>query len=171
MSWNLILASGFIILGTVMIPAASTDRSKKPELRLDVEVERGGPLDRLTVYICNDTGEPFSFLTGSRGGGGSLDDRPTKVPTGTAPTVIPELVFQWNEGGKITLRPPAIGGPTRRAMEPEKLEIPSGARTAYASFQAPHDQVRGKLIWAKLRLTDGRELVGNTLVEGRAPGK
>lgn len=135
---------------------------KRP-LRLEVEVERGGQVDRLTVYVCNDTKESLVFHTGSRGGGGSLDDR-VKGTTGTLPTVIPELTFTDGEK-ETTLRAPALGGPTRRSMQPAKLTVRPGERLRYASWAVPHAQAAGRLSMARLVLPDKQEILGGEICD------
>lgn len=135
----------------------------KDSVWLEVEIARGNALDRIKIYICNGTKKEFSFLTGARGGTGSLNDQ-VKNTIGTAPTVIPKLIFQGEKNNSI-VRPPAFGGPTRRSMRPAKLEIPSGKKVLYASFSVPHSHVADKFLRAELQLRDGREITGSKLLE------
>ncbi len=140
--------------------------TQKPDLRLEVDIERGESISRLIVYVRNDTEKPFTFSTGSRGGGGSLDDgvRLREDQTwkragprgigGTAPTVIPELRFSIGKFGYISFRPPTLGGPGRRAMRPAVREVPPNDRVLYASFAVASASVSGKFLQATLRIDD-----------------
>ncbi len=139
---------------------ATAEDEPKPTISLEVELERGETVSRLVLFIRNTTDSPFSFETGSRGGGGSLDDgfrfkRDDKLgelgdlekrwTIGTAPTVVPEFVFHFGEVGYIHVRAPSFGGPTKRAMRPHKVTIAPGSRMQYASFVVPTRSTSGKI--------------------------
>ena len=149
-----------------VVAVGNEAEAQTPELQLDIEIERSESMSRLVVYVRNNTEKPFTFRTGSRGGAGSLDDGvrlhedqtwkragPRRI-SGTAPTVIPELRFRIGESGYISLRPPTLGGPGRRAMRPRVLEVPTNDRVLYASFVVASESVSGKFVDAKLKIDD-----------------
>lgn len=153
------------LLGSVVVVGNQAETQKR-DLHLDLDIERGESISRLIVYVRNDTEKPFTFSTGSRGGGGSLDDgvRLREDQTlkragprgivGTAPTVIPELRFSIGKSGYISLRPPTLGGPTSRAMRLAVREVPANDRVLYASFAVVSQSVSGKFLEATLKIDD-----------------
>lgn len=163
------IACPLLFLSFFVCPVAAGGNeaeAQKPKLQLEIEIERSESMSRLTVYVRNNTEKPFTFRTGSRGGAGSLDDgvrlREDKTwkragarwIVGTAPTIIPELRFRIGEDGYISLRPPTLGGPVRRAIRPHVLEVPADDRVLYASFAVASESVSGKFVEAKLKIDD-----------------
>ena len=144
-------------------------KARKPGIYLEAELKRGKVLSRLIVSIHNTTDSAFSFDTGSRGGGGSLDDgfrfkpdpNARRIPNlgsrwtiGTAPTVVPEFVFRFGEAGSMYLKAPAFGGPTKRSMEHHRFVVDIDSRLQYASFAVPTRTVAGEFVQATLKVGD-----------------
>ena len=148
----------WLVLASPTIAGADESGAKpKSALRLEVEVERGkDDLDRLTIYICNDTKDEFSFTTGAAGGPGSLDDR-VKSVGGTPPTVVPELSFS-HDNTEVVVRAPSFGGPPRRSMRPAQFTVQPSQRLMYASFAVPHAHIRGTFVMAKLTFPGHKEI-------------
>jgi hypothetical protein len=170
-----------MVIATAALGAAALTRSRalaEPRpgdasplpLQVEISVEPGEALRRITVYLRNPTGDAVSFPTGARGGPGSLDDRRRDDIGGTAPTAVP--VVRFNEGlNNCVVAAPAFGGTTRRAQAPETLSIPAGGRVSYASFVVPREYVIGKPIRVEIALPDGGRIVGEgrDLVYGEEP--
>lgn len=168
------MSLAFSVYLLVLLPGAVSSAqdsaagdAPRPGIYLEAELERGEVLSRLVVSIHNTTNAAFSFETGSRGGGGSLDDgfrfkpdpkaRPNlrgRWTTGTAPTVIPEFVFRYGEADYVYLQTPAFGGPPRRSMERERFTVDADSRLQYASFAVPTRTVSGDFVQATLKVGD-----------------
>ncbi len=142
------------------------------QVQLVAVLQKGNELSRIILYIHNSGDEAFEFETGARGGPGSLDDgfrfenkqakpekkRPGRLRViGSAPTVIPDFVFKHNQG-RIRLCPPALSGPTKRAMRPASFRVASGQRRMYCSFSVPTDQVTGDFLEVRLVIDKETEL-------------
>lgn len=168
----MVAVSGVIGLGLILLSALSSEQDtgvvpRADEIALDVRIERGEHISRIVVFLVNQGDIPFTFQNGSRGGPGRLDDgfrfangsmgppkRGTKLSVlGTAPVVIPELTFEYADG-YVLLKPPAMGGPTRRAGRPWSITIDPGARIQYASFAVANHLVGGRFQVAELKLKD-----------------
>lgn len=165
--------------------AQLTERDAMPTIGLSVEMERGETMSRLVIFIHNDTDTPYIFETGSRGGGGSLDDGFRFEPAadfdrlqadeerwiiGTAPTVVPEFEFAFGDAGSVRFRAPVFGGPTRRALRKHEITVAPNSRVQYASFAVPTRTVTGRFIEARLELPD-RTLHATDLLVKRISGQ
>lgn len=137
----------------------------KPTLALEVRIERGDVLSRVTVSIHNRAEELYSFDTGARGGSGGLDDayrgdvsdagrQIAAEIEGTRPKVVPELTFRVN-AGRITITPPRLSGTSDSLMANHREMIRPGERLEYASFAVPSFYVAGEFVGARLQLPTG----------------
>jgi hypothetical protein len=130
----------------------------KSTLRVEVEIERGGEIDRVTVYLINATREPVQFFAGGPDALDHLDDR-AEVVRYSAPYVLPELTFR-QPGRMVSVRPPILGGPPQRSRT-GVVTVPVDQRLKYASWAVPHEHVVGKLEKVHLWRWDGTVLDAN----------
>lgn len=147
-------AAAFASLGLL---SQATEPVAAPPLALEVRVEREGELTRIEVVLRNDTDEPFRFDTGARGGIPHLRTEPFRLdglPIGSAPTVLPELWFEQDAGGVVHVTAPALGGPTRRAMNRVHFEVAPRSEAVYYRFLVPTVYAAGELAVATLQLED-----------------
>jgi len=134
-----------LLVAPLLLNAASDEsvHTQNPKVQLEVETERGNETHRFTVLIYNDSAEDFVFLTGARGGPGSLDDRKTDV-FGTPPTPVVMNFEEMNRS--VTLTSPSFGGAVKRSLHPEKVTVKAEKQLEYASFAVPASQVVGTLV-------------------------
>ena len=151
-----------LVLSPLLVNAAEHESvpEQHPKVHLKVEIERGEETQRFTVFIYNDSEDDFVFLTGARGGPGSLDDRKTDV-FGTPPT--PVIIHFVEKNRDVTLTSPSFGGRAIRSLQPEKVTVKAGQRLEYASFAVPASQVGGA--FQKVYIPD------KTKAEGRGSGR
>jgi hypothetical protein len=168
-----------LLVAPLLLNAASDESvpAQNPKVHLKVEIERGNETHRFTVFIYNDSGDDFVFLTGARGGPGSLDDRKTDV-FGTPPTPV---VMNFAEMDRsVTLTSPSFGGAAKRSLQPEKVTVKAGQRLEYASFAVPAPQVVGTLV--RVYIPDETKAQGtgsgiilygtkNSFIEKKTPSK
>jgi hypothetical protein len=140
------------------IAGEESTRQLKSKLRLEVEIERGGEVDRVTVSLQNVAKEPVTIFAGAPDALDHLDDR-AEVVRYSAPFVLPELTFR-QQGRMVSVRPPVLGGPPQRGRT-GVVTVPMGERLEYASWAVPHEHVVGTLERVHLRRWDGKVLDAN----------
>jgi len=131
-----------------------------PGIWLELQIERqSDELQRLTVFVHNDSKSVFSFENGAEDGAGSLDDR-ERQPIGTAPTVLPEVTF-LSDVARIVTRPVAFRtkgeSPTGRTGC-HVMDISPNGKILYASWKVPSDLVTDNIMSVCLPLLDGRQI-------------
>ncbi len=129
------------------------------DLVMSAAVDRGEHLTEIRIWLSNVGEESVRFETGARGGPGGLgepdgDWKDGIGVIGTEPTLLPTVSFLQGST-RISLRPPTLGGPTRRAMRPGFFEIEPGQKRLYARWFVPNRYAAGEFLRARLETSVG----------------